>query len=148
MEQEDGGMVVNTASFRVHIPPGRAEPYRAEVGKDVIFGIRPEDIHDRQFPPPDIIPAEMEATVDVLEQMGNEMIVHLQTPAHTFIARTDPRTNAFVGNKMGLMLNLENMHLFDAQTELSLAYEHKQDELKKPGRAPASELGLNLGVEG
>jgi multiple sugar transport system ATP-binding protein len=125
VRQADGGLVIDTSSFQLHIPKNKAEPYREYVGQNVIFGIRPEAMHDKQYQPPDITPAEIQAQVDVVEQMGNEMIVHLQTENHNFIARTDPRTAAHVGGTLNLALNLDNMHIFDAQNELSLAYEHK-----------------------
>ncbi|HRF94670.1 MAG TPA: TOBE domain-containing protein, partial [Aggregatilineales bacterium] len=91
----------------------------------VIFGIRPEDIHDIDFQPPGILPSQTEGNVDVIEQMGNEMIIYLEEGGKTFIARTDPRTRARIGGRMGLVFNMENMHIFDKDTELSLAYETK-----------------------
>ena len=129
--QGNGGLVIDTASFQLHIPENKAEPFRGHVGQNVIFGIRPEDMHDKQYQPADITPSEFQAQVDVVEQMGNEMIVHLTTPDHSFIARTDPRTAAHVGGTLNLALNLDNMHVFDAQTELSLAYEHKLNNNEK-----------------
>lgn len=126
IREEEGGLVVDTGVFGIHVPPKIAAPYRSHVGKKVILGARPEDIHDIEFQPPGITPSQVEANVDVIEQMGNEMIIYLENGGKTFIARTDPRTNARIGGKMGLAFNVDNMHLFDADTELSLAYEHKQ----------------------
>lgn len=132
LKQEDNGLVVDLDIFQLHIPAERAEPYRSHIGNRVVLGIRPEDIHDFEYQPPNISPARIEANVDVIEQMGHEMILYLEEGNKNFIARVDPRTNARVGGRMGFVVNMDNMHLFDADTELSLAYEWKnQANLKE-----------------
>jgi multiple sugar transport system ATP-binding protein len=124
----DGGVVVETPNFQIKVPAAKADPYRPHVGKRVILGIRPEDIHDADFQPAGITPALVEANVDVIEQMGNEMILYLEDRGKTFISRTDPRTQARVGQRLGVALNIDNMHVFDADSNLSLAYEYKQQQ--------------------
>jgi len=127
---QDGGLIIETPGFPIKIPAAKAEPYRASAaainGKRVILGIRPEDIHDVEFLPSGISPAQMEANVDVVEQMGNEIILYLEDRGKTFIARTDPRTRARVGNRMGIAMNIDNLHVFDADSQLSIAYDYKQ----------------------
>ncbi|MFN8451497.1 MAG: ABC transporter ATP-binding protein [Anaerolineae bacterium] len=135
LKQADGGLAVETPSFSIQVPAAKAEPFKGAVGKRVIFGIRPEDIHDVDYQPPGITPAVVEANVDVVEQMGNEINLYLEDKGKTFIARTDPRTQARVGSRMGLVFNLDNMHLFDVDTNLSLAYEYKQQEMPAPTSA-------------
>ena len=90
------------------------------------MGVRPEDIHDIDYQPGGITPAIVEANVDVVEQMGNEIILYLEEGGKTIIARTDPRTQARVGQRLTVALNMENVHIFDADTELSIAYDFKQ----------------------
>jgi multiple sugar transport system ATP-binding protein len=126
LKEEDGRVVIQTNAIRVPLSPSASAIYRSHVGKRVIFGIRPDDIHDVDYQPPGIVPAVVEANVDVVEQMGNEMILYLEEQGKTFIARTDPRTQARVGQRMGVAINTANIHLFDATTEQSLSYEHKQ----------------------
>lgn len=127
LKQEDSGLVVDLDIFQLHIPAERAEPYRSHIGQRVVLGIRPEDVHDFDYQPPNITPARIEANVDVIEQMGHEMILYLEEGNKNFIARVDPRTNARIGGRMGFVVNMDNMHLFDADTELSLAYDWKND---------------------
>jgi multiple sugar transport system ATP-binding protein len=125
LTSKDGALMIETAGLSLPIPASHAEPYKGHVGKRVIFGIRPEDIHDVEFQPPGIDPAFLEANVEVVEQMGNEMIIYLETGGKSFIARTDPRTRAHVGKRMGLSFNMDNVHVFDADTELSLSFDAK-----------------------
>jgi multiple sugar transport system ATP-binding protein len=129
--KEDGGLKVDTGVFHIPIPANRAAPYESKAGKKVIFGIRPEDIHDIDFQPPGITPSKIEATVEVIEQMGHEMILYLEDGGKSWIARVDPRTTARIGGRIGTVINMDNMHIFDADTELSLAYEQKQEAIDK-----------------
>lgn len=125
LKEEGGTMFVETSIFRLAVPAQQAEMYRDHVGSKVVFGIRPEDIHDVDYQPPGIVPAIVEANVDVVEQMGNEMVVYLEDKGTNFISRMDPRTQARVGNRMGVVFNMENIHLFDVDNKHSLAYDYK-----------------------
>jgi multiple sugar transport system ATP-binding protein len=135
LKQGDGMLIVETPSFQLNVPAAKATPFRDAIGKRVILGVRPEDIHDVDYQPPGITPSIVEANVDVVEQMGNEINLYLEDKGKTFIARTDPRTQARVGNRMGLVFNIDNMHLFDADTNLSLSYEYKREE--EPAKSSA-----------
>ena len=127
--QTDKGMAVDTGIFQITIPQNRQELIKKYLGKKVVFGIRPEDIHDQSLTPANINPQAVEANIDVVEQMGNEMIVYLEEGNKNFIGRLDPRTQARVGNRMSVVINVDNIHLFDAQTEESLVFAQKQQEL-------------------
>ncbi len=131
LKVEGGDYFVDTGNMKLAVPADKAEAFRDHAGKKVVFGIRPEDIHDADFQPPGIVPALVEADVDVVEQMGNEMVVYLADRGSNFISRMDPRTRARVGNRMGVVFNMENMHLFDVDSKLSLSYEHKLAEAAK-----------------
>jgi multiple sugar transport system ATP-binding protein len=129
--KKDGEQVlVDTGVFQLAVPAAKAAPFMSHVGKRIIFGIRPEDIHDAEFIPPGITPAHIEANVDVLEQMGNEVIVYLEEGGKSFIARIDPRTKAAVGSRISAVLDMDNMHLFDVDTEQALLYEYKMEKAK------------------
>ncbi|MCA0452998.1 MAG: sn-glycerol-3-phosphate ABC transporter ATP-binding protein UgpC [Chloroflexi bacterium] len=131
LKQEGSNLVVDTGNFKLPVPAERVDAYKSYAGKKVVFGIRPEDIHDVDYQPPGIIPAVVEANVDVVEQMGNEMVVYLEERGSNFISRMDPRTRSRVGQRMGVVFNLENMHLFDVDSKLSLAYDYKTAEAAK-----------------
>jgi multiple sugar transport system ATP-binding protein len=90
------------------------------VGKEVIFGIRPEDTHDTEYVPAGIKKAEVEARVDVTELMGAEVTVYLVTDNADFIGTFDPRTSARVGNTVRVAFNMDHMHIFDKQTEMAI----------------------------
>jgi multiple sugar transport system ATP-binding protein len=113
----DGKIFVDTGSFRVQLAESKAAIYKQHLGKRVICGIRPEDIHDAEFAPPSIAAAPVEGRVDVTELMGNEVIVHLLTGDNFYQARVDPRTGFRVGNQVRVVMNMDNAHIFDHETE-------------------------------
>ncbi|TEU19398.1 MAG: glycerol-3-phosphate ABC transporter ATP-binding protein, partial [Anaerolineales bacterium] len=73
--------------------------------------------HDRQYAPPGITAAPLRVKVDVTELMGNEIFVYLLMGQKSFIARVDPRTQAVIGQDLDVVMNMDNVHLFDRQTE-------------------------------
>ena len=118
--ERDGKVHIDTGDFIVPIPDDRQDTYRPYLGKEMVFGIRPEDVHDPEYAPPGIKKAPVEATVTVTELMGNEVIVHLETDRYEFLGRFDPRTSASVGVRMTAAFDMDRMHLFDRETEKAI----------------------------
>jgi multiple sugar transport system ATP-binding protein len=110
----DGG------SFQVKVPDSKINTFMSYVDKPIIFGIRPENIHNPEFAPPEIDAQPIECTVDVTELMGNEIVVYLKTGENVFVARVDPRSRYHVDDKVQLILNMNNMHAFDRDTEMAI----------------------------
>jgi multiple sugar transport system ATP-binding protein len=124
--EADGKIVIDAGPFKLNVPADRASMYRSHVGQSVILGVRPEDIHNARYQPADIVPSTIEANVDVVEQMGNEIILYLEEGGKTFIARTDPRTTSHVGDRLAMAIDTANIHVFDTNTELAIGYETKK----------------------
>ena len=119
-EPDTKKMHIDGGSFRLELPAGIASQLRKYRGKQVVFGIRPEDIHYAEFVPPNIIAAPLQAKVDFYELMGNEIFVYAVTGGKQFIARVDPRTRAVPGQPIDLVVNMENMHIFDPTSEKAM----------------------------
>ena len=118
----DGKLEINTGGFRLEVPAEKAKEWRPYAGKQVVFGIRPEDIHAKQFAPPNILESDMSAKVDVTELMGNEIFLYLMSKDNKqFIARVDPRVRVANEDTVDLAVNMANAHIFDPKTEVSLA---------------------------
>lgn len=114
----DGDNVfVDHPAFSVQIPDSRKEVYRSMNGKDVVFGIRPENIHNPEFAPPGIVKAAIQAKVDVTELMGNEIFVYCIAGNTQFVARVDPRSHYTVGQTIDLVFDMTNFHIFDLSTD-------------------------------
>jgi multiple sugar transport system ATP-binding protein len=115
-------MYVDSGSIRLRLPQMQVEQIGQEnVGREVVFGVRPEDIHHPQYKPGGVIESLVEATVDVTELMGNEIFVYLQSDQHSFIARVDPRADVRPGEKVKMAFNVAKVHIFDKTTEKNIA---------------------------
>jgi len=118
--EEDGKYLVDGGVFRLLVPPKRATALGPYKGKEVIFGIRPEDIHAKPYVPPEVSAADLKASVDVTELMGSEIYLYLVAGKKSFIARVDPRTYCRPGDQIELVVNMDNVHFFDPKTEVAI----------------------------
>lgn len=113
-------MFINTNGFRIRVPNEQTEKLRDYLGKNVVFGIRPEDIHASNYIPAGVVGAKVTAKVEVQELMGNEIFLYLNAHGKSFIARIDPRARATIDDHFDVIFNMANMHLFDPETEKAL----------------------------
>lgn len=122
--EEAGKLWVKADAFSLQLP--QADPaYRAYAGKRVVFGMRPEDIHDPAYLPPSITPAAVKGQVTVTEMMGNEVIVYLNTlDNQECVARVDRRSHLQEGERVEVVFDLSAFHLFDPQTEAVISSRH------------------------
>ncbi|MEO0055151.1 MAG: hypothetical protein RLZZ50_1098 [Verrucomicrobiota bacterium] len=105
------------APVRVVLDAALSAKGAGHVGKEVIFGIRPEDVQDTATaaaPEPD---HTVEVKVEVSEPMGAETFLYLHTGATSFIARVRPTDRFEVGQRVKVTFKVEAAHLFDAATE-------------------------------
>jgi len=106
------GSAADTGFVKVPLD-GRAE--RA-AGRQVIVGVRPEDIHDLAREPQEArLPVD--ARVEVVEYLGNELQLHLAADGRTFIARVSTDTQTLPGANIRVGFDMRKMHLFDSTTE-------------------------------
>ena len=115
--KDDGKLAVDSGDFIVHIPAKKAAPYQSHIDKRIVFGIRPENIHDADFIPPNIDIEKVGVNVDVTELMGNEIFLHLVSGKNNFVARVDPRSSLRVGQQSHVVFDMDSFHIFDAETE-------------------------------
>ncbi|MGB1251893.1 MAG: ABC transporter ATP-binding protein [Candidatus Promineifilaceae bacterium] len=115
--KEDGSLFVDTGDFRLAIPKGRQGAYKAYVGKEVTLGIRPEHMYAPNFAPPITQKAPLKGVIEVVELLGHELHIYVNSGSQTFVATIDIRIHAQVGDKIDLVVNMDNMHLFDKATE-------------------------------
>ena len=90
------------------------------VGKEVSFGIRPEDVHDE----PEFIAANpdmvIDATIRVYEMLGAEVYLYFDIDDTNVTARVKPDTTARTGSQVKFALDIKKIHVFDNETELTI----------------------------
>ncbi len=89
-------------------------------GKTVVLGIRPEDVHDSEAfisNSPDSI---IESQIKVYELLGAEVFLYFDVEGTQMTARVNPRTTLRTGDKAVFALDMEKIHVFDKETELTI----------------------------
>src|SRR5690625_2214807 len=104
---------------KVLVPEGKLKPLREQgyVGKEVVLGIRPEDIHDEPVFIDSSPETKVEAIIDVAELMGAETILYSKVDEQDFVARVDSRTDITGGEEIPLAFAMNKAHFFDIETE-------------------------------
>ncbi len=120
LRKENDRLIVESDGFKVPLPADQVKIFEQYAGRDVVFGIRPENIHDINFTPPNIHVEKIDIKVDVTELMGNEIFLYLVNGKNIFVARVDPRSKLRVGEQSQVVFDMDHFHIFDAQTEEAL----------------------------
>ncbi len=82
-------------------------------GKEIVFGIRPENINDVVNGSGTGGQSTITARLEVSETMGSETHLHLHSGGHSFIARIEAGKRYHVNEMVTVKFNLEHGHLFD-----------------------------------
>ncbi len=97
------------------LPGERTARYQAYIGRELIFGIRPEHLTEvKPTGKPNIV--TFEAKPQVIEPMGMETLVHFWLQGNEVCARLDPAVPTEVGRPLCFAADLDQMHLIDPQT--------------------------------
>ncbi len=120
LKGEGDDVYVDGKEFKLRVPPERVAKFKnlsQYIGKEVILGIRPEDIEDAELlSEPDEFTC-VTCMVDVTEPMGAEMYLYLSIGEHSFIARVDAASQAKDQQKQKVMIDMSKIQLFDRDTE-------------------------------
>lgn len=118
--REDSEYFIDAESFKVKLPKTFHEAISSYTGKQVTFGVRPEDFHDQQFTPDATIDNTMKAQVEVIEPLGDEVLFYLVSGKYHLVAKLDSRTQVKVGDKIEVVLEMAKTHIFDIEDESTL----------------------------
>ena len=115
----DGNRITNSEGLDIAISEGQAKILKETgyQGKEVIFGIRPEDVSSRPIVQEVYPDANVDAEVVVSELLGAETMLYLKLGETEFAARVDARDFHNPGEKVNLTFNVAKGHFFDAETE-------------------------------
>ncbi|MCL5773820.1 MAG: sn-glycerol-3-phosphate ABC transporter ATP-binding protein UgpC [Firmicutes bacterium] len=116
---------LTAGSFKVKVPKSKIPAIEPYAGREIIFGIRPEDIYDKMFARGATEGNTIKTAVDVFEPMGSEVYLYLSAGSDSLIARVEPHTKASVGSLIEVVLDMEKMHAFDKETEDTITYAKK-----------------------
>ncbi|MBN3038314.1 MAG: sn-glycerol-3-phosphate ABC transporter ATP-binding protein UgpC [Candidatus Omnitrophica bacterium] len=115
----NGSFYFDEGSFKVKLVDEMSDTISSYDGKEIIFGIRPEDIYDKLFvqeaPPENCVIA----TCEIIEPLGAEVYLHLTSPSrkHTFIAKVGGHDKPGINQDLNLVFDMSKVHFFDKESE-------------------------------
>jgi multiple sugar transport system ATP-binding protein len=117
--QDGGALQIDLNGLRLSFPADIAKRIEAYTNKEVVFGIRPEDILPSAETNGKHL-ASLQASVEVLEPLGSEIVLELATRGYSFTARMDPQLRAQMHDEIDIHFDMARSHLFDPQTEQAI----------------------------
>ena len=114
----EGGYIV-TNGLNLKVPEGALKVLREKgyEGKELIFGIRPEDVNTEAAFLETFPESVVKATISVSELLGSESHLYCQVGDNEFIAKVDARDYLGTGETIELGFDLNKAHFFDVETE-------------------------------
>ena len=108
--------------YKVKLPASKNKDncLEAYVGKEVIMGIRPENVHNEEDLIAQYKDGLIEANVEVTELMGAETYLYMNCEGQSINARVSPTNTARPGDKIQIALETAKIHLFDKDTEVTI----------------------------
>ncbi|NLJ74549.1 MAG: sn-glycerol-3-phosphate ABC transporter ATP-binding protein UgpC [Firmicutes bacterium] len=111
----------NTARLRLpEETAARMKNINSYIGKEVVFGIRPENMEEYDSVLSDA-DSTIQCMVEVREPMGAEIYLYLLLPDETtFVARVDSSSKVRAGEAVQITLDMNKCYLFDKETEKAI----------------------------
>ena len=116
VREEGSSIVLDEGSFKIKADGSHIEYLKPYIGKEVFFGIRPEDLtySDKDAP------NSMTVKVTVVEPLGADIHLWLTTEKQPLVARTEPNHIFNVGDSTVFVPRMEKARYFDKETELAI----------------------------
>ncbi|MGL4797167.1 MAG: ABC transporter ATP-binding protein [Paraclostridium sp.] len=116
---EEGGVVyANAKDFKIALDKTKADLLKKQgyVGKEIVIGVRPEDIHIEDIFIDNSEDTIFNATVEISELMGAEVYAYLSVGGKSVTARFDGRFNVKYDENLRLAVDKNKVHVFDKET--------------------------------
>jgi multiple sugar transport system ATP-binding protein len=110
-----GGLWAEAPGLRIAVPGHKREALRGLAGQRVTLGVRPEALRPANGADPSDY--AFDSTVEVVEQLGNEILLDVRAGNHLMVARVDPGVRVKVRDAVRLSVDPDRLHFFDAKTE-------------------------------
>ena len=121
VENVGGSIKLHIGQARTYItvPAEQAEKLVAGgyVGKTVVMGIRPEDIHDEESFIEMSPESSFKTTIKIYELLGAEVYLYFDVEGTECTARVNSRTTVRPGDEVTMAMDLTKLHIFDKDTE-------------------------------
>lgn len=118
VQGEGDELWLGNSGLRLKVPERNVAGLRNYVGQQVTVGVRPEDL--RVANSGDAAGYCFDAVVEVVEQLGSEILLDVSVGPDTMAAAVEPTLKTKVHEKLRLAVNPDRLHFFDIETELAI----------------------------
>ncbi len=115
--KKDSKIYFDEGKIQVRVVESMYGKLKNLIGKEIIFGIRPEDIYDKLFTSDAAADNTVTVTCEVVEPMGAEVYLYLSSGKHSFIARVGAHNRPNINQDMDLVFDMNKVHFFDNTSE-------------------------------
>ncbi|MFV0503516.1 MAG: ABC transporter ATP-binding protein [Lachnospirales bacterium] len=121
--EESGALYLNFEGYKLKVPENKVASLKdgGYIDKEVIMGVRPENLHDEPQVISTFPDSVVESNVEVTEMLGAEVFLYLKIGPNNLVARVDPRSTAAAGDKIKLAIDVNRIHFFDKDTEKTIS---------------------------
>ena len=119
VEKRGSDIFLLFGEFGIKLPEAKARAVEegGYVGKNVVMGIRPEDLKDEEMFLSQAQDATITCEVEVTELLGAEVYLYLTCAGQQMTARVNPRSTTKAGDTIQIGLDIQRIHVFDKDTE-------------------------------
>ncbi|RPI14214.1 MAG: TOBE domain-containing protein, partial [Lysobacterales bacterium] len=111
--------VLQASGFSVPVPETWRAGLKPLAGRGVLMGVRPEHVGEagaHDWP----ATAPLGGTIEIVETIGHEVIVHFRTGEDMIIAKLGAHRIPRFGEQIELVMDCNAIHLFNPETEQRL----------------------------
>lgn len=116
VSQSGDDIILDEGDFQIKVNDNQKAPLKPYIGKEVVMGIRPEDVGYVQS----ASKAKIKMKVDVVEPLGSEILLYTSTKSCQMVCRVDPDKTFKVNDEVELEANINKLKIFDMETEQTL----------------------------
>ncbi|MBF0331500.1 MAG: sn-glycerol-3-phosphate ABC transporter ATP-binding protein UgpC [Candidatus Omnitrophica bacterium] len=118
--KKDKKYYFDEGKFRVKLVDEMNDRIAPYVGKEVVFGIRSEDVYDKLYVSEASVDNTVRVTCEVVEPLGSDVYLYLNSGKNNFIARVGAHNRPEVNRDMEVVFDMRKGHFFDPETDATI----------------------------
>jgi len=116
--EANGSLIVENAGLCIKLPDETARRLRGHIGREILLGVRPEDLSVASAADSDR--SCFDAVIEVIEQLGSEILLDMKVGGDVMVASVEPSVRVKVRDKLRIAMRSSRLHVFDANTEAAI----------------------------
>lgn len=122
LEESNGKVYIHFGSDKIELSDDKAKILKTKgyIGKEVVMGIRPENIDDSKSFIEKHQGGIFTGSVEVTELMGAESYIYINKEGNSMTVRVNGSTKLETGDNAKFALDVDKVHIFDKETEITI----------------------------